>query len=72
VLDTIDARIESEYLSLAIMERSRPQDTEGFAARLPAYVSDKFREKFVQKALGTATPRKTKVPSDGAVPSSAV
>jgi len=54
VLDAMDAQIESKNLSQAIMERSRPQDTEGFAARLPAYVSDKFRERFVQKATPAA------------------
>lgn len=50
VLDALDARIESENLSTAIMQRSRPQNTEGFTAPLPAYVSVKFRERFIQKA----------------------
>jgi hypothetical protein len=72
VLDAIDARIESENLSKAIMQRSRPQDTEGFSAPLPAYVSDKFREKFAQtvkpKALSS---KQAEVPNDAAVPVSA-
>jgi hypothetical protein len=48
ILNAIDKRIESENLSQAVMRFSNPKSTEGFSAPLPAYVSDKFREKFAQ------------------------
>ena len=48
VLNTIDARLEQEQLSDAVLKRSDPKATSGFVAPLPAYVSRKHREKFLQ------------------------
>jgi hypothetical protein len=48
VLDIIDARIEGEQLSDAVLKGSDPQATCGYLATLPAYVSTIHREKFLQ------------------------
>jgi len=41
-------QIEQEYLAKAVMERSKPGEVDGLQAPLPAYVSQKFREKFLE------------------------
>lgn len=48
VLDVIDSQIEQEYLAKAVLERSKPNEVDGLRAPLPAYVSQKFRERFVE------------------------
>jgi hypothetical protein len=66
VLDTIDARIENEQLSDAVLKRSDPKATSGFVAPLPAYVSRKHRAKFLQ-GMG-AQPRPAVGPVVNAAP----
>jgi hypothetical protein len=53
VLDVVDARIEQEQLADAVLKQSNPSATSGFVAPLPAYVSRKHREKFLQ-GMGVA------------------
>jgi uncharacterized protein YqgC (DUF456 family) len=48
VMDVIDGQIEQEYLGKAVMERSKPGEVDGLQAPLPAYVSQKFRQKFIE------------------------
>jgi hypothetical protein len=56
VLDVIDGQLEQEYLAKAVMERSNPKETEGYTAPLPAYVSQKFRQQFLEAAGAIRTP----------------
>lgn len=51
LLDIIDGQIEQENLAKVVKDRLKPEQTEGLQAPLPAYVSDEFREQFVQ-AIG--------------------
>jgi hypothetical protein len=65
VLDTLDAQIEAENLSEAVMNRGRGQKTAGFAAPLPAVIPDSTRRKFLQSAAGgEQPPRSTNGSSD--------
>jgi hypothetical protein len=66
VLDTMDAHIAQKHLANAVAQRLKPAQAEGLNAPMPAYVSDKYRERFAQ-AISPARVRPT-APLAPAVP----
>lgn len=63
VLDAIDGQIEQEQLSKAVLQRRNPQETDGFIAPIPTYVSTAHREKFL-KGVGAPRARPAKSTPD--------
>jgi hypothetical protein len=51
VLDVIDAQLEQENLSDAVLKKRAPDETCGFETPVPAYVSRQHRDKFL-KGMG--------------------
>lgn len=66
VLDLIDQQIEMENLQNAATTRLNPKQTEGYNAVLPAYVSGKFKERYMQTLK--STPSATQPPTTKPAP----
>ena len=49
VMDVIDGQIEQEFLAKSVMERSKPEAVDGLQTPLPAYVSQKVRQNFIEE-----------------------